>query len=238
MIKLSFSTLIIAILLFSFSCRSNKKQYSAAQNFLDNNKTFINEDVRQLLVVFNAFADDHLATLVAMERTENSWEPVYKSVPAVIGKNGFAAPGEKREGDGKSPVGLFKLGQLYTYEGQVDTQMPFTQSTPEDKWIDDPESPDYNRHVRGPTSANTYENLKLKSDHYKYCMVIRYNTDPVVKGKGSAIFLHLREQEDEATAGCIAISEPDMLQLLKWLDPKKHPMILMGTMQGLPNSLH
>ena len=230
--------MIIVILLFSFGCMSSKKQNAATQNLLENNKAFINEDVSQLIVVFNEVAGDHLATLVAMERADKSWQPAFESIPAIIGSNGFAMPGEKREGDGKSPVGLFKLGQLFTYELNVDTQMPFAQSTPEDKWIDDPESPDYNRHVRGPTSANTYENLKLKSDHYKYCMVIRYNTDPVVKGKGSAIFLHLREPEDEATAGCIAISEPDMLQLLKWLDPKKHPMILMGTMQGLPNSLH
>jgi len=228
--------MIIVFLLFSFGCRSNKKPLADAQNFLDKNKVFISADVSQLLVVFNETAGDHKAKLIAMERTENSWEPVFDSTYAIIGKNGFAAPGEKREGDGKSPAGLFKLGQLFTYKEQVDTQMPYTQSTAEDKWIDDPDSPDYNRHIRGETTARSYENLKLKSDHYKYCMVIEYNTNPVIKGRGSAIFLHLFESEDETTAGCVAISEPDMLQLLKWLDPEKHPMILMGTTQGLPNS--
>ena len=114
--------------------------------------------------------------------------------------------------------------------------MPFVISTSEDKWIDDPESADYNRHVRGETSAKSYENLKLTSDAYKYCMVIEYNTDPVVKGKGSAIFFHLRESDMGTTAGCVAISESDMLKILKGLDPAKNPMIVMGDRQTLLNS--
>ncbi len=164
----------------------------------------------------------------AMEKINKAWQPVFESIPAGIGRNGFAAPNQKVEGDGKSPSGIFKLGQLFTYNPLADTKMPFIQTTDEDKWIDDPESPDYNRHVRGETSAKSYENLKLQSDHYKYCMVIEYNINPVIKGKGSAIFLHLRESDDETTAGCIAISEPDMLQILKWLDPEASPMIVMG----------
>lgn len=238
MIKLSVSTLIIAILLLSFGCSSSKKQFTVAQVFVENHNTYINSDVGQLVVVFNESTTDHEANLIAMEKTKKGWQPVFKSIYAVIGKNGFAAPGEKREGDGKSPSGLFKLGQLFTYQKQVDTKMPFTQSNAEDKWIDDPDSPDYNCHVRGETTAKSYENLKLKSDHYKYCMVIEYNTNPVLKGAGSAIFLHLYESENETTAGCVAISEHDMLRLLKWLDPEKHPMILMGTTKGMPNSMN
>ena len=60
-----------------------------------------------------------------------------------------------------------------------------------DKWIDDSSSNDYNKYVRGATTAKSFENLKLKSIDYKYCMVIEYNTHPVIKGKGSAIFFHV-----------------------------------------------
>jgi L,D-peptidoglycan transpeptidase YkuD (ErfK/YbiS/YcfS/YnhG family) len=107
--------------------------------------------------------------------------------------------------------------------------MPFIQTTPEDKWIDDSNSPDYNRHVRGETQAKSYEKLKIRSDEYKYCMVIEYNTHPVVKGMGSAIFLHLSEGEKpNPSAGCVVVTESDMEWLLNWMKPEFKPSILMG----------
>jgi L,D-peptidoglycan transpeptidase YkuD (ErfK/YbiS/YcfS/YnhG family) len=111
--------------------------------------------------------------------------------------------------------------------------MPYFQTTKEDKWIDDPESVDYNRHVRGETKAKSYENLKLDNDLYKYCMVIEYNTNPIVKGKGSAIFLHLSEDPPGATSGCVAITENSMEWILKWMNPELNPSIIMGNKQTL-----
>ena len=68
--------------------------------------------------------------------------------------------------------------------------------------------------------------LKLSSIDYKYCMVIEYNTHPVVKGKGSAIFFHVADEKYSPTAGCVAIAEKDMLQFLKWFKPKKKKAML------------
>jgi len=195
------------------------------------------DNTKQLLVVYNESPEEHQAVLVAMEKTDKSWQEVTKTIPAGVGRNGFAKPGKKVEGDGKSPTGLFRLGHLFSYEKVVETKMPYSQTTEEDKWIDDPESEDYNRHVRGETKAKSYENLMLDNDSYKYCMVIEYNTNPVFKGKGSAIFFHLSEDPPGATSGCVAITEDNMEWILKWMDPELNPSIIMGNKHILVEGL-
>jgi L,D-peptidoglycan transpeptidase YkuD (ErfK/YbiS/YcfS/YnhG family) len=89
----------------------------------------------------------------------------------------------------------------------VNTRMPYIQTTPDDKWIDEPASDNYNCYVRGTTTAHSYENLKINSNEYEYCMVIEYNMHPVVKGRGSAIFLHLSQKDDpNPSSGCVVIT--------------------------------
>lgn len=194
-------------------------------------------DKDQLLIVFSKNDTSNKAVLAAFEKRSGRWQVHFNPVIASIGKNGFAGKDEKKEGDNKTPSGLFSLGQLFTYESSVKTSLPFIQSTAEDKWIDDPASDDYNTYVRGKTSANSFEHLLLKSIYYKYCMVIEYNTHPVVKGKGSAIFFHLADDMYTPTAGCVAINEKDMLRILQWLQPGKKKVILMGTERTLNTSL-
>jgi len=186
------------------------------------------KDIQQLLVAFNESPENPSVRLVLLERKPEGWQIITNPISAYIGRYGFSQSGKKREGDGKSPTGLFELGLLFTYLETVNTRMPYLQSTEEDKWIDDPKSRDYNRHVRGETDAKSYERLLLQSNAYKYCMVIEYNTKPVIKGRGSAIFLHLHGKRVGPTAGCIAINENDMEKILSLLDPAKKPSILMG----------
>jgi L,D-peptidoglycan transpeptidase YkuD (ErfK/YbiS/YcfS/YnhG family) len=108
--------------------------------------------------------------------------------------------------------------------------MPYRQTTAEDKWIDDPESPDYNQLVSGFTSAKSYEKMKISSDEYKRCMVIEYNMRPIVKGFGSAIFMHLSlGNSPNSSSGCVVITPENMEKLLKWMNPEAKPSILMGT---------
>jgi len=185
--------------------------------------------IKQLLVVFNETPEQNSAVLVAMEKKNKQWKVIFTPVAVGIGRKGFAAPDAKREGDQLSPSGFYHLGQLFCYDKAVDTRMPFMQTTSEDKWIDDTTSVDYNRHVRGDTKSKSYENLKIRSDEYKYCMAIEYNMHPVVKGMGSAIFLHLSEGEKpNPSAGCVVLTQNDMERLLKWLNPESKPSILMG----------
>ncbi|WP_167619558.1 L,D-transpeptidase family protein [Maribellus sediminis] len=222
--------------LLLLACSSPKSEEEQINQILKVQESSIPVNVSQLLVAIAEQPGDTQVSLFAMEKLDGEWKIKIGPIAAGIGDNGFAAPGQKVEGDGKSPSGIFYLGHLFTYSDRIDTKMPFTISTYEDKWIDDPESEDYNKHVRGETTDKSFEKLKLNSDYYKYCMVIEYNTNPVVKGKGSAIFFHLRESDTETTSGCVAVSERDMLQVLKWLDPASHPMIVMGDRQTLLNS--
>jgi L,D-peptidoglycan transpeptidase YkuD (ErfK/YbiS/YcfS/YnhG family) len=181
---------------------------------------------QQLIIVWQRPGDSlHHAWLTAWERKGTRWKKIRHSVRAAVGKNGIAAAGSKIEGDGKTPSGWYNLGRLFSYLSTVPTQLPVTQLTQADKWIDDPASPAYNQYVRGETTAASYENLLLKSDDYKYCMVIEYNTQPVVPGKGSAIFFHLSNPETGPTAGCVAIPEKYMLPLLQWMQPNQQRVI-------------
>jgi len=195
------------------------------------------ENVDQLLVVYNYQQENYSATLVALEKKGGDWALKFDTKEVGIGKNGFAPSLAKREGDGKSPTGIFRLGKLYTYEKELKTLLDYQQTTADDKWIDDPNSKDYNTYVRGATTAKSYENLVLSNDAYKYCMVIEYNTNPIIRGKGSAIFFHLAVKKPYFTAGCIAIDEESMKLIVNWLDPKLNPTIIMGNLNDLKNGL-
>jgi len=196
------------------------------------------DSVKQILVVFNKTPEQDKAILVPIEKRNNTWQVISNPMSAGIGRKGFAAPHAKREGDQKSPSGFFRLGQLFCYEKEVNTQIPFIQTTTEDKWIDDPDSPDYNRHIRGATNAKSYENLLLKGNDYRYCMAIEYNMHPIAKGMGSAIFLHLSEGKTiNSSSGCVVLLQKDMESLLYWMNPELKPSILMGNEKTLISGL-
>jgi L,D-peptidoglycan transpeptidase YkuD (ErfK/YbiS/YcfS/YnhG family) len=164
-----------------------------------------------------------------LQKDHDHWKLASGPMEAAIGTNGFALPDEKREGDGKTPSGIFSLKRTFGYDKNVKTKMPYRQASEEDLWVDDPNAPDYNQWVRqGETTAASYEKMKREDDQYKYGIVIEYNTDPVIKGHGSAIFFHVWKGRDSPTAGCVAVSEEDIIRILEWLDPNAFPLIIMG----------
>lgn len=237
--KSSNQFLVLIILLFTINNLYSQIKNRAIENALsiaDKNKNRL-ENVSQLLVVFNEKPESFTAVFVALEKNGKNWEVKQKPIEAGIGKNGFALPNQKVEGDGKSPTGIFRLGKLFSYEKQFQTLLENQQTTKDDKWIDDVNSPDYNKHIIGATEAKSYENLLLNTDVYKYCTVIEYNTNPVVKGKGSAIFFHLALKPASYTAGCVAIKEEYMKLMVNWLEPKQNPTIIMGNLAVLKAGL-
>jgi L,D-peptidoglycan transpeptidase YkuD (ErfK/YbiS/YcfS/YnhG family) len=187
------------------------------------------ENVNQLLVVYNYKPDDFTAVFMALEKKGKHWVVKQEPIAAGIGKNGFALPDQKVEGDGKSPTGIFRLGKLFSYEKQLNTLLENQKTTKDDKWIDDVNSPDYNKHIIGATSAKSYENLFLNNDAYKFCTVIEYNTNPIIKGKGSAIFFHLSLKPSSFTSGCVAIEEDYMKLMVSWLNPKLNGNVLKNS---------
>jgi len=187
------------------------------------------EESKQLILVTSADASSSLATLHPLEKDPRTWTLAFPAFSAVIGEKGFAPVNKKREGDGKSPTGIFLLGVAFGYAPSVKTRMPYRQATRDDFWVDDPDAETYNQWVRGKPRAASYEKMKRDDNLYKYGIVIEYNRNPIVRGKGSAIFLHVWRSEGKPTLGCVAMPEDKILKILGWLDPNKKPLIVMGT---------
>jgi D-alanyl-D-alanine dipeptidase/L,D-peptidoglycan transpeptidase YkuD (ErfK/YbiS/YcfS/YnhG family) len=183
---------------------------------------------KQALVVAAEPAGGYKTHLTAWEYDENGWRQAFDRLAAVIGRGGLAASGEKREGDGKTPAGIYSLGTAFGYGENFAGAMPYRQATADDYWVDDPLSPLYNQWVQGRPAARSFERMKRDDDCYKYGIVVEYNTRPVTAGLGSAIFVHVWRGPDEPTAGCVALAEGDLVRLLAWLDPGKRPVIILG----------
>ncbi len=188
----------------------------------------------QVLLVTASEPSSFTATMYVLEKRGNTWKNVFSPLPALIGGKGFAPPGEKKEGDHRTPSGVFALKRAFGYAAKITTRLSYRQAGDDDIWVDDVASPDYNHWARrSNTGAASFENMKRQNDRYKYGIVIEYNTDPVIKGAGSAIFIHVRGGENMATLGCVALSEHDIQKVLGWLDPAKRPRVVLGTTSTL-----
>lgn len=158
-------------------------------------------------------------------KTTGQWSAEIKDVPAVIGKNG--ATTNKIEGDNKTPLGLYKISFVFGLSPDNIVNMPFRQITANDKYIDDPEHPDYNSWIVGETSAKSYETMLREDGLYDLGAVIDYNTNPVINGKGSAIFIHIWRGSNIGTEGCIAMDLVDLKLIIEKLDQSKNPYVLI-----------
>lgn len=186
----------------------------------------------QLITVTASGYGQTVATLEAYQRTTSGgWQPVLGPWQAEIGKSGFAPPGQKKEGDGRTPSGTygftFFFGDLANPGG---FKFPFRQATSSDVWDDDPSSSNYNQWIdestQGTTAAGANPEPMLDEPSYNYGAVIAYNMSPVVSGDGSAIFLHV--STGAPTVGCVSLPQDELLQVLHWLDPSQGPLIKMG----------
>lgn len=180
----------------------------------------------QLLLAISRAPGQSRAELHCLERNAAGWQIALPAMAAAVGRKGIAEPGAKREGDGQSPCGVFPLGMAFGYQPAHTTRMPYRQMHKEDIWVDDPAAADYNRLVRiDSTTAKSFEYMRRKDNLYKLGLVVEYNTNPVVPGLGSAIFVHIWGRPFGATAGCLALPEHKLVEVLGFLDPAKAPAI-------------
>lgn len=138
-----------------------------------------------------------------------------------LGPAGVIAAADKREGDGKSPVGVWLIRRvLYRPDRGPPpvTVLPLAQLAPSDGWCDAPDDPAYNRPVQLPYPASA-EAMWRDDEAYDLVAVLGHNDDPPVPGLGSAIFLHLAKPGFPPTQGCVALTREDMLELLRLADP-------------------
>ncbi len=147
-----------------------------------------------------------------------SW-PGGGAAPAACGWGGVRP--DKREGDGASPEGSFALVHLYYRADRIappPTNLPMSALRPNDGWVDDPADPRYNRLVRLPYPAH-HEEMWRADALYDLVVLIGYNTDPPLPGRGSAIFLHVARPDFAPTEGCIAVARDVLAGLLGSLGP-------------------
>lgn len=191
-------------------------------SFFENSGIDISEvqDSEQLIIVKSSGSD---ASVYLYELTEKYWTEVSHTY-GVVGKYGVSA--ESREGDYRTPKGLFTLGFAFGTEDLEDLSIEYRKMNSHCYWVDDPESEYYNQWVESDEIRwDSAEHLADYPTAYHYTVAINYNMNPVVPYAGSAIFLHC--QTGSYTAGCVAVPKNDMYQILYWLDETKKPMILI-----------
>ena len=141
-----------------------------------------------------------------------------------IGRGGVIAAADKREGDGASPIGTWRLKRVFYRADRIarpETGLPVTPLRPNDGWCDDAAHALYNRPVTLPF-AFSHEKLWREDHAYDVIVELSHNDDPVVPGLGSAIFLHLAHDDGRSTAGCVALSKDNMLTVVQLASSKSY----------------
>ena len=131
-----------------------------------------------------------------------------------IGKSGITHV--KKEGDLATPKGVFKLGLLYYRKDRNKSLKSKLKKRVIKKnmgWCDDIKSKKYNQEIHFPFKYGA-EKLYRKDKMYDIFIIIKHNHFPIVKGRGSAIFLHLTNKKYKPTKGCVAIQKKDFLKIL------------------------
>ena len=131
-----------------------------------------------------------------------------------IGKSGLT--NFKKEGDLTTPKGLFKLGLLYYRKDRIKSLKCKIKKKVIKKsmgWCNDSRSKKYNREIYFPFKYSA-EKLYRRDRIYDIFINIKYNHSPIIKEKGSAIFLHLSNKKYKPTSGCVAILKKDFLKIL------------------------
>jgi L,D-peptidoglycan transpeptidase YkuD (ErfK/YbiS/YcfS/YnhG family) len=145
---------------------------------------------------------------------------------AAIGPAGIAVKGG--EGDGVTPRGKFPVREVFYRADRIApprTHLPLRAIQKDDGWCDAPNDPNYNRLVKLPYPASA-ENMWRDDSLYDLVAVLGYNDDPVVPGKGSAIFLHLARDDYSVTHGCVALAYDELQTAIEQLRPGDQVVIV------------
>ena len=135
-----------------------------------------------------------------------------------IGKNGIT--NSKIEGDKCTPTGIYSIEKIYYREDRLSMPKLDFQTIPINKnfgWCDDIRSTYYNKFIKFPFTYSA-EFLYRADDIYNIICIISYNINTVIKNKGSAIFLHVANSNYSGTAGCLALKQDDLIELLQNID--------------------
>lgn len=196
---------------------------------------------RQLVLVVTPSWDTTSGTLRRYVRSSARapWRRVGSAVPVVVGTSGLAWGADslgtagdphKREGDGRSPAGVFPLDGAFGFATAMShVRLPYVPLSAGTECVDDTASVHYNTVVDRDrvrtVDWNSSEHMR-RIAQYQVGVLVGYNTKPVARGHGSCIFLHIWDGPGSSTAGCTAFPRADVERLVAWLDPAKHPVLV------------
>ena len=200
---------------------------------------------QMVLVTTPDWNADH-GVLRRFERNTSGWNLVGQPQPVMLGRSGSAwglglHPTQtsgpiKREGDGRSPAGIFGIGEAFGYAPATDTALQYRATQASDYCVDVSGSPLYNRivdtrEVGEAAIAGATEPMRrdLHADgdqRYRLGFVIEHNLQAQPMG-GSCIFAHLWKSPSNATTGCTAMDPLTMEAALAWLQPAKSPVFVL-----------
>ncbi len=201
---------------------------------------------RQLLLVVTPNETATRGILHRFERNSRgtSWRKLAPEVKIVVGRTGLAsgtglhrepvpALPVKKEGDGKSPAGVFPLTSAFGFEeAGAALRLPYLRVTETIECVDDPASGSYNRlvdrsEVARPDWASSEKMREIEG--YLWGVVVAHNSRPVEPGAGSCIFLHAWSGPASPTVGCTAMPGESIRELVHWLDPDAQPVLVQLT---------
>jgi L,D-peptidoglycan transpeptidase YkuD (ErfK/YbiS/YcfS/YnhG family) len=184
-------------------------------------------DARQIVTVRSDRAGSSYATLTGWTFVSGKgWAKSFGPVPARVGAAGTT--NSPSEGKSATPQGTYTLREAFGARyAPAGTRLPYRVFGSNDWWVSDAGSRYYNTWQVGPPNGRwnpaAGERLGTYATAYAHAVVIDFNRNPVVRGKGSAIFLHVGN--GSATAGCVSISSTHLVKLLPYLDPALRPRI-------------
>lgn len=200
---------------------------------------------RQCVVVLTDSWASTTGVMQAFERggAPASWKERGLGIAVVVGKNGlgqgrglvrleFEGAPNKKEGDDKAPAGIFRLSSAFGYapaRSAVWVKLPYLALSKRVEGVDDPNSRYYNKLVDRSKVARidwrSSEQMRRDDVLYKWGVVVEHNPS-ARPGAGSCIFLHIWKSSSAPTAGCTAMSESDLVRLIHWLNPARHPILV------------
>ena len=192
---------------------------------------------RQLVTVVAAGRRSSTGSLRLWRKADRCWLPVDGPWTAHLGANGVSV--RKREGDKTTPAGSFGFeATMYGLGPNPGVRYAYHRIVCGDWWVEDPRSPFYNRFHHVPCGSRppfrvTSEDLSRSPISYRHLAVIAYNTQPIIPGRGSGIFLHVSAR-GQPTLGCISLTLAQLVSVLRWLNPASLPRIVIGTAAELP----
>lgn len=184
-------------------------------------------------------------TLRLYEKSGRSWKPAGEAWKGRLGKNGLVwgkglnpvprGAVTKKEGDNRSPAGVFAIGGAWGYASDIarNPKLPYHQVTSRDLWVEDPESPQYNRFVtldREPSTPwEKKQQMKQNDAAHALKLFIAHNAPPkATPNDGSAIFFHIwRRDGAAATAGCTTMEKSKLQSLIARIDPTRQPVYVL-----------